>query len=402
MANVLLTISKITRESMIVLENLLVMTKYVRRDLDTQFGVAGAKIGTTVNVRKPPRYEGRTGQAISLESAVETQVPLTLDTQFGVDLEFTSVEMGLEIDDFSDRIIYPAIAVVANKIDRDGLLLYKDIYNTVGTPGSSFNTLKGYLQVGQKLNEEAAPKAPRRSVIIDPEKEVDIVDALKGLFQESTSIAEQYKRGTMGYVAGFRFSMDQNVVSHVVGPLGGSPLVDGASQTGSSLLTKGWTSSAASRLLRGDVFTIAGVNAVNPQNRQDTGSLRQFVATSDFSSDGSGNGTVGISPAITPSGPFKTVTASPADSAVITVLGAADTVTPQGLGFHRDAFVFASADLLLPGGVDKAARVSDKQLGMSIRMIRDYDINQDRLITRLDILYGWATLYPELACRIAS
>lgn len=402
MANTLLTISMITREAMRVLENFLVATKYMRRDLDSQFGRSGAKIGTTINVRKPPRYSGRTGQALALEDATETQVPLTLDTQFGVDLEFSSQDLTLSIDDFSQRFIYPAIAAIANKIDFDGLAQYKNIYNTIGTPGTVPATLLLYLQLGQKLNEEAAPKAPRRSVIISPAMEATIVNALSGLFQEASSIAEQYRRGTMGYVAGLMFSMDQNVNTHIVGALGGTPLVNGASQSGDSLITDAWTSAAANRLLRGDVFTIANVNAVNPQNRQTTGSARQFVATDDVASDSSGNATIPISPSIVASGPFQTVDALPANNAALTILGAGGTETPQGLAFHRDAFVFASADLILPGGTDMAARVSDKQLGMSIRMIRDYDINQDRLITRLDILYGFATLYPELAVRMAS
>ncbi len=402
MANTLLTISMITRESMRVIENVLVFTKYIRRDFDSKYGREGAKIGTTLNIRKPVRYTGRVGQALALEAATESQVPLTLSTQRGVDIDFSSLDLALNIDDFSERFIYPGIAHVANAIDFDGLNLYKDIYNTLGAPGTVPATFLLYLQVGQRLNEEACPKGPQRSMVLGPAMEAKIVDVLKGLFQESTSIAEQYRRGTMGLAAGFKFSMDQNLRTHVVGPLGGSPLVNGASQSGSSLITDAWTSAAASRLLRGDIFTIADVYAVNPQNRQSTGTLRQFVVTGDKSSDSSGNLTIPISPSIIVSGPFKTVDSLPANDAALTMLGAANTNTPQGLGFHREAFAFASADLPLPGGVDMASRVSDKQLGMSLRMIRAYDINTDRWPCRLDILYGFATLYPEMACRLAS
>jgi hypothetical protein len=402
MANTLLTISMITREALRVLENNLTFTKTVNRQYDDRFGVEGAKIGTVLNVRKPPRYVGRTGTAISIEDATETQVAVTLDTQFGVDISFTSEDLALKIDDFSKRFISPAVATIANKIDHSGLALYKGIYNSVGTPGTTPNALLTYLQAGVKLDDNAAPMDGDRSVCITPMMQATIVDALKGLFQQSSAIASQYRRGQMGTAIGFDWYMDQNCNTHTVGPLGGTPLVNGASQTGASLITDGWTASAASRLKEGDVFTVAGVYSVNPQSRQSTGSLQQFVCTADKSSDGSGNLTATISPSITVSGAFQTVTGSPADNAAITVIGAASTVSPQGILHHKDAFTLAMADLPLPQGTDMAARVSDSQLGMSIRMIRDYDITTDKFPCRLDVLFGWATLRPELACRIQS
>ena len=233
-----------------------------------------------------------------------------------------------------------------------------------------------------------------------------LVDALKGLFQQASEIASQYRKGAMGTAAGFDFYMDQNVTTHTVGPLGGTPTVNGADQTGSAIITQAWTSAAARRLNRGDVITFADVFHVNPQSRQSNAVLQQFVVTSNFDSDGSGDGTVNIDPPIITSGAFQTVSASPANAAAILTFGQAlstqDTVTPQGLAFHQDAFTLASADLPLPSGVDMAARVADKQLGLSIRMVRAYDINQDQFPCRLDILYGWAALRPELACRVAA
>lgn len=398
MANTNLTISMITREALRILENNLTFTKGVRREYDSKFAIEGAKIGDTLNVRKPARYEGRTGAALSVEDHTETSVPLQLDTQFGVDVNFTSKELALDIDDFSDRILKPALATVANKIDRDGLALYKDVYNSVGTPGTTPTALKTYLQAGAKMDFEAVPRDGMRSVCIAPNEQVEIVDALKGLFQSSEQIKSQYEKGNMGMAGGFKWSMDQNINTHTVGTYAGTPLVNGASQTGASLVTDGW-SSGASTLNAGDIFTIAGVFAVNPQSRQSTGQLRQFVVTSTIS-DTSGAKTIAISPSIVTSGAFQTVNASPADNAAITVLGAADTLSPANLAFHRDAFTFACADLPLPQGVDMAARVSDNQLGMSVRMVRAYDINNDKFPCRLDILYGWKTLYPELACRV--
>lgn len=392
----------ITREALRVLENNLTFTKLVNRQYDDRFGVEGAKIGTTLNVRKPPRYIGRTGAALSVENATETQVAVTLGTQRGVDISFSSLELSLKIDDFSDRFIKPAIASVANAIDNDGLAMYTSVYQAVGTPGTVPNALLTYLQAGVALNNSAAPLDGERYIVISPLMQATIVDALKGLFQGAQAIADQYRKGEMGETVGFTWYMDQNVNTFTVGPLGGSPAVNGGGQTGSTLNTNGWTASAASRLVTGDIFTIAGVFSVNPQSRQSTAALQQFVVTAPFSSDGTGVGAVSISPAITPSGAFQTVTASPNNSAAITVLGAANTVTPQGLAFHRDWITLACADLPLPGGVDMAARVADRQLGMSLRMIRAYDINNDVFPCRLDILYGWAALRPELACRICS
>lgn len=390
----------ITREALRVLENNLTFTKQVNRQFDDKFGVDGAKIGTVVNVRKPPRYIVRTGQALNLQDATETQVPVALNTQDGVDLAFSSQDLALSIDDFSERFIEPAIAAVANRIDQNGLALYNQVYQAVGTPGTTPNALLTYLLAGVALDNSAAPMDGQRSIVINPLMQATIVDALKGLFQQATAIADQYEKGAMGRAIGFQFYMDQNTAAHTYGAQGGTPLIDGANQTGTSILTKGWTSSAANRLKLGDVFTIAGVYMVNPQSRQSTGSLQQFVVTADTDSTAGGAATIPISPAIVPSGQFQTVDSTPADSAAITVAGASSVVSAQGLAFHRDAFTLVTADLPLPRGVDMAARVSDKQLGMSIRMVRAYDINLDRFPCRLDILYGWAVLRPELACRI--
>ena len=402
MPNVILTPQMITKESLMVLENNLTFAKQVVREYDDKFGVSGAKIGTTLNIRKPARYVGASGPALAVEDQTETQVPLVLNNQFHVDVAFTSAEMTLSIDDFSDRVLKPAMATIANRIDSDGLAQARSIYNAVGTPGTTPNQLLTYLQAGEKLDFEATPRDKQRSVVINPTANALLVDNLKGLFQSSDQIADQYESGNMGQAAGFKFSMDQNVLTHQVGPLGGTPLVNGAAQTGSNLVVDGWTAAAALRLRRGDVFTIAGVFAVNPQTRQSTGQLRQFVVTADVSSNASGQATIPISPAIIPGATeqFRTVTNSPADNAAITVLGAADTLTPLNLAFHKTAFALGCADLILPGGVDAASRSADKKTGLSIRMVRQYDINQDRFVARFDVLYGWTVLYPELACRI--
>jgi hypothetical protein len=399
MPNSILTISQITRESLRVLENNLVFTKGVNREYDDKFGIEGAKIGNTLNIRKPARYQGRTGQVLQVESQTETYVPLTLSTQFGVDVQFTSADLQLSMDDFSQRFLTPALAVVANKIDRDGLALASQVYNTVGTPGTTPATLLPYLQAGAAMDFMAAPRDELRSVVCDPNANASLVNALNTYFNPGKEISDQYKSGNMGRAAGFKFSMDQNIIQQTIGAYLGSPTVNGAGQTGTSLVTAGWTGTIANLLAAGDVFTIAGVYSVNPQSRVSTGRLAQFVVTTQASSS-SGAATLAISPAITTSGQFQNVTAAPANGAAITVYGAANTVTPMNLAYHRDAFVFGCADLPLPRGVDMASRVSDKELGISVRMVRSYDIVNDMFPCRLDVLYGWSTVYPELACRI--
>lgn len=400
--NNLLTISMITREAARILENNLCFTKQIRRNYSDEFARSGAKIGSVLNIRKPPKYIGRTGRVCAVEDVVESSVPLALTTQFGVDMSFTSAEMALSIDDFSDRILKPAIAVVANKIDRDLLSLYTTVPNVVGSAGTVPNALLTYLMAGVALDDNMAPRDNNRAIVVNPIQQATIVDALKGLFQSADQIEDQYEKGTMGITAGFKWCMDQNVWVHTAGPYGGAPIVAGGSQVGSTLLVSGFTAAAALRLKKGDTFTLAGVNAVNGQNRQDLGYLRTFTVTADVNSAADGTASVPIYPPIVASGATQTVTASPAASTPLTMLLTANQKAAQALAFHKDAFTFASADLPLPDGVDRAARVSDSQLGLSIRMIRDYSICDDAWPTRLDILYGFAAVYPELACRIIS
>lgn len=402
-ANTLLTISLITREALRVLENNLTFTKLINRQYDDRFGVEGAKIGTTLNVRKPPRYIGRVGQAINIENATESSVPVVLNTQRGVDIQFSSQDLALSIDDFSDRFVKPAIAAIANAIDADGLAQYTAVYQAVGTPGVVPNALLTYLNSGVKLNNSAAPMDGERYMVIGAQMQATIIDALKGLFQAAAAIAEQYRKGVMGETIGFEWYMDQNVATFTVGPQGGAPQVNGAGQQGSALITSGWTAAAAARLVVGDIFTIANVNAVNPQSRQSVGALAQFVVTANAASDGAGAATLQISPPIIgPGSAFQTVDALPANGALLTVVGAAATQSPQGMAFHRDWITLACADLPLPGGVDMASRMADRQLGMSVRLVRAYNISTDQFPCRLDILYGWAALRPELACRVES
>lgn len=409
MANQLLTIAMITREAYRILVNNLVFAGKVNRSYDDKFGDEGAKIGSVLNVRLPVRYVYSQGQGLVLQDAVETSVPVALTTQYQRAFVFSSADLKLNIDDFGTRFVKPAVASMANQIDGDGLALWSTVYQQVGTPGTVPNALLTYLNAGVQLDDAAAPMDGERYLCINPRMQATIVDALKGLFQASSEISAQYKKGKMGETAGFDWYMDQNVGTYTTGPLGGAPLANAvAPQIGSSIITDTWTASAAKRLSKGDIVTfgvLGGVDAVdmvNPQSRADVGKLQQFVVTADCSSDGSGNLTIPISPAIVISGPNQNVTQGVNNNAVVNTYAAASTLSPQGLLFHKDAFAFVNADLPLPNGVDMRDRVSSKLAGLSIRLVRAYDVNTDRFPLRLDLLGGWSTIYPQLACRVSS
>ena len=415
MANNLLTVSKITNEALMVLENELTFTGEVDRNYDDQFAVVGAKIGATVNVRRPGRFIGTTGPALNVEDFNETSVPVTLSTQFHVDTQFTTQDLALSLDMFTDRVLKPAVAAIANRIDRDGLVMAKNnTANIVGTAGTPPTGLITYLTAGAYLDAEGAPRDGRRSCLVEPFTSATIVDSLKGLFMPAAKISEQYEKGLMGVdSAGMKWKMDQNVVSQTFGSYASATLsTNTATFTGS--LTSGWASSstitiaaasAAAALNQGDVIQIANVYAVNPQNRQAYGSnkLRNFVVTAPVTISSGGSASVTVSPAIITAGQFQNVSVSSTSStAVVTPFNNTGTVSPQNIVMHRNAFTLAVADLELPEGVHFAGRASDKEIGLSMRVVRQYTINNDSIPTRLDVLYGWAPLYPELACRVAA
>ena len=405
MANQLLTINMITREALRVLKNNLVFARRVNRQYDSRFGVEGAKVGTTINVRKPPRYLGRVGQALTIENAVETQVPVTLNTQRGVDIQFSSADLALSIDDFSSRFIKPAVASIANAIDYDGLQLYKQVFSSanITNPGTTPAGLAEYLAAGVKLDDQAAPNDGERYMIVNPDAQAALVGALYTYFNPQAAIASQYTKGQMGDAAGFSFAMDQNVARFTAGTRDNTTPITATAVTSLPSSTLSVTGGDASATYKeGEIFTIADCYAVNPQSRQSTGALQQFVVTADATGDGgTGAVTLAISPSIITSGPFQTVTGYAASKA-LTFIGAASTAYAQNLAFHRDAFTLVTADLPLPGGVDMASRVSDKDTGLSIRLIRQYNISNDQFPCRMDVLYGWACLRPELACRVWS
>ena len=412
--NNLLTISKITNEALMVLENELTFTNNVTREYDDQFAVTGAKIGNTLNVRRPGRFIGTTGPALNVEDFNETSVPVTLSTQFHVDTQFTTQDLALSLDMFSDRVLKPAVAAIANKMDLDGLTMAKNnVANIVGTAGTPPTGLITYLTAGAYLDSEGAPRDGRRSCVVEPFTSATIVDSLKGLFVPSDVIGKQYTKGMMGRdSAGMNWYMDQNVVNQTFGSYAGKTLSVATNTTSFGIAT-GWAqfgtlqlvASAALTLNQGDVIQIAGVFAVNPQNRAAYGSgkLRNFVVQSTTAVATGGGTAVTVSPAIITGGQFQNVVVqTTSGTAVVTPFNNTGTVSPQNLVFHKNFATLATADLELPDGVHFAGRASDKDLGLSIRVVRQYTINNDSIPTRLDVLYGWAPLYPELGCRVAA
>jgi len=400
-----------------VLENELTFTSEVDRNYDDQFAVVGGKIGNTVNVRRPGRFIGTTGPALNVEDFNETSVPVTLSTQFHVDTQFTTQDLALSLDMFSDRVLKPAVAAIANKIDRDGMVMATaNTANIVGVAGTPPTGLITYLTAGAYLDAEGAPRDGRRACIVEPFTSATIVDSLKGLFVPQEAIGEQYRKGLMGRdSAGMNWKLDQNVVSQTFGTNGAGATSSVATTTATGFLTSGWASSstisitgagsATTNLNAGDVIQIAGVYAVNPQNRQAYGSnkLRNFVVKSAVSISSGSTVSVTVSPAVITAGQFQNVSIpSPVASAAVTQFNSTGAVSPQNIIMHRNAFTLAVADLELPEGVHFAGRASDKEIGLSMRVVRQYTINNDSIPTRLDVLYGWAPLYPELACRVAA
>jgi len=418
MSNNLLTISKITNEALMVLENELTFTSEVDRNYDDQFAVVGAKIGNTVNVRKPGRFIGTTGPALNVEDFNETSVPVTLSTQFHVDTQFTTQDLALSLDMFSDRVLKPAIAAIANKIDRDGMAMaVAQTANIVGTAGTVPTDLLTYLTAGAYLDSEGAPRDGRRSCIVEPFTSASIVNSLKGLFVPQEAIASQYRKGLMGRDSGgMNWKLDQNVVAQTFGDNSTDTVTASVNTTtGTGFLTSGWASSSTIsmtaantgiiNLNAGDVFTIDGVYAVNPQNRQAYGSnkLRNFVVKTTVAISSGSSANVVVSPAVITAGQFQNVTIPTTSStAAVTQFNKTGVVSAQNIIMHKNAFTLAVADLELPEGVHFAGRASDKEIGLSMRVVRQYTINNDSIPTRLDVLYGWAPLYPELACRVAS
>ena len=399
MSNSILTIDMITRKALEILENNLVITRNVNRQYDDSFAVEGAKIGSTLRIRLPDRALVTDGAALQVQDDNEQYTTLTVASQKHIGVNFTSAELTMQLDDFAERVLKPRISQLASSIDADVANAYKAIYSSVGTPGTTPATSLVLLQAQQKLNENAAVMSPRYATV-NPAANAGLVEGMKGLFNPTDTISRQFKNGMMGMgVLGYEeINMSQSIKQHTTGTWGTTITVTTTVATqGQATLGLSFTGASQSWNV-GDVFTVANVYSVNPQTRESTGSLQQFVVTAAVTAQNATT-TVSVSPAIyTSANALATVDSFPVAGAAVTMLGAATTQYAQNLIYHKDAITFATADLLLPQGVDMASRQVHN--GISLRVVRQYDINNDRLPCRIDVLYGYSAIRPAMAVRM--
>lgn len=403
--NVLATSSIVAKEALPILENILSFSKAVNRDWEDEFTdnmARGYAPGQTINIRKPPRYSVRQGRVAVPQATVEQTVPLTL-SQIGCDIQFTAAERTLSLTRLEDKL-RAALAPVANEIDRVGLELARlTVNNAVGTPGTLPSTqaaaIATFAAANQRLDEMAAPRDGRRAFIGNPAMNGALLQGFAGLFNNGRQIDKQFDTGMIDTPYGLGFGMDQNVPTHTNGTqpsTGGT--VNGAGQTGSTITVNGGTITGT--ITAGSVITFGGVFAVNPQSRQSTGALAQFVVTANVAS---GATSIPISPAIVPSGNFQNVTASPANAAAITVLGAASASYASNVAFHKDAFTLAMVPMWAPpSGKDNISVSQKTHKGFTLKVTDLYDGINDVSFMRIDALFGYATTYQELAVKVAA
>ena len=400
MANSLLTIDMITRKSLEVLENNLVITRNVNRQYDDSFAVQGAKIGSTLRIRLPDRALVTDGAALQVQDDNEQFTTLTVGSQKHIGINFTSAELTMQLDDFAERVLKPRVSQLAASIDADVCNSFLSIGNSVGTPGSTPSTSAVLLAAQQKLNEAAAVMSPRYATV-NPAANAGLVEVLKGLFNPTDTISKQFKNGMMGMgVLGYEeINMSQSIKQFTTGSrteTGGTTL---GAVTDEGATTVAITGAGAAGVVKaGDVFTVADCYAVNPQTRESTGSLFQFVAVADVTLSGGGAGNVTVAPMYSAGQALATMLSLPAISKAVVFIGAASSQYPQNLVYHKDAITFATADLLMPQGVDMASRQVHN--GISMRIVRQYDINNDRMPCRLDVLYGFSTIRPQMGVRL--
>ena len=400
MSNSILTIDMITRKALEILENNLVLTRNVNRQYDDSFAVEGAKIGSTLRIRLPDRALVTDGAALQVQDDNEQFTTLTVANQKHIGVNFTTAELTMQLDDFADRVLKPRISQLAASIDADVANAFQTIGNSVGTPGTTPATSLVLLQAQQKLNENAAVMSPRYATV-NPAANAGLVEGMKGLFNPTDTVSKQFKNGMMGTgVLGFEeINMSQSIKQFTTGTRNAATGSTSAAVTTEGATTIAITGAGNGLTVRaGDVFTVNGCFAVNPQTRESTGSLFQFVALANVTLGASGEGNITVAPIYSAGHALATVASLPATSQAVVFVGAGGTQYAQNLVYHKDAITFATADLLMPQGVDMASRAVHN--GISLRVVRQYDINNDRMPCRIDVLYGYSTIRPQMACRL--
>lgn len=397
MANSLLTVQQITREALRVLHQKLTFIGSINRQYDSQYAKEGAKIGSDLKIRLPNQYTVTTGAVMSAQETDEQSTTLSVSTQKHVGINFSTAELTLTLDDFSSRILEPAMAVLAASMEADAYSMYKDVYQIVDSDAVAL-AFSDILKGRKALNDALAPMDNNRTALLSTTHAVKIVDALKTLQEDSGSLSKQYREGRMYRAAGFDFSESTHANDHTTGTAAKTTVYVMNTSTG---LTSGsgtlTISGGSTTFLKGDVITIADVYRVHPETKVSTGALQQFVVTAD---SGASATSLSVSPAPVTSGARQNVslTSPGASKALVKVGAGANELLNSSMAYHRDAFAFASADLVMPKGIDFAAReVYD---GISMRIVRQYDIVNDKLPCRVDVLYGYKAIRPQLACRI--
>lgn len=392
MTQTILTDTKVTREALRILHQKLNFVGTIDRQYDDSFAKAGAKIGTTLKIREPNQYTVRTGKTIDVQETEETSQTLTVATQKGVDMNFSSAELTLSLDDFSKRILEPAMSVLAANIEYDAMTMYKDVYNAVWTPASTlaYNNILD----GRVLMQRGLTPMNDRTANLNSADMATLVQDTKTLFQDSGQLSKQYREGYMGRAAGFDFVENTMWPGHTCGSEDGNYVVN--TSTGITSGTATITTTAGSGTLAvGDVFTVVGVTSVHPETKVSTGVLQQFVVTTAVAAAGAW----AVSPTPITSGPKQNISIASAGSGkTVVVAGTASGSDTTSMLYQKEAFTFVTADLVMPNGLDFGKReVVD---GISLRIVRQYDINNDNLPCRVDVLYGYKTLRPQFATRL--
>ena len=402
MANTILTVDEITAEALRVLHNNLAFVKGIDKQHDKQTEYGGQKRGASIRIRKPAQYSVRSGWSMSSQDFTEEYDTLTVGTCRGVDLTFTDAQMAQDITSFSKQVIAPAVKRLASEIDKlvlDGCV--KRTYNLVGTAGTTPAAALVYLQAGARLSNFATP-LDDRCMFINPDAQAATVNGLSDLFHAESAIEEQYRKGAMGRdVLGYDgFYQTQNIPTITCGTRVGTILVDGAVSTeGSTTIHIDGLTNATDTVKEGEVFTVAGVYAVNPETKESLPFLQQFVVTADATAS-SNEVDLTVSPAMytSASAGRQTIDAFPANDAAVTFVGTASTAYPQNIACHPEAFTFATANLEMPSDVSFKSQQSVD--GINIRILRQYNISDATHPCRLDVFFGYLAQRPSMACRV--
>jgi len=395
MSNTLAVSSLVAKEALAILQNNLAFSKFVNRNWQDQYtkDSTSGKVrpsGNTINIPKPPRYTYRAGRQAVPQSTVETTVPLTL-SQGGADLLFTSNERTTGISAMSQKIA-AAMATVNTEIDRQGCdLMRTAAFNILGTPGTAPNTqalaVGALANMKQRLSEMGAPLNDKRlALAMSPALNGALIQGYAGLFNNTGRVSKMQDSGLFLDGYGCFAEVDQCIATHTNGTQAVTGTAVAAGLSGASIACVG----LGGTITKGTKISFPGVFAVNPQTRQSTGTLAQFTVTADVAAAAVA---LPISPALTPTGAFQNVS-NATTAANFTIFGTASgSYTCSGM-FHEDAFTLAMVDLEPLPGVESYTESAD---GFSVRVTSGTDIANDTVLTRIDVLFGWAATYPELA-----